>query len=83
MKALQSNQYHIKWISCCNLASKLYNASVAASAHGNDVYVTAGGAPNDETYNNVYYYSTKTDQWTMLPPSGHRFGVLHMLDDKN
>ena len=84
MKALQSNQYHIKRISCCNLPSKLYNASVVASADGNNVYITAGhdGAPNDETYNNVYYYNTETDHWTMLPPSGHHFDVLHMLDDK-
>ena len=33
-------------------------------------------------YNNVYHYSTKIDRWTMLPPSGHHFSVLHMLDDK-
>ena len=64
------------------MPSKLYNASVAASADGNDVYVTAGGAPDKQTYNNVYHYNRKTDHWTMLPPSGHRFGVLHMLDDK-
>ena len=51
------------------------------SVDGSNVYVTAGGALDYETYNNVYHYNTKKDHWTVLPPSGHRFGVLHMLDD--
>ena len=52
------------------------------SVDGNNVYVTAGGALDYETYNNVYHYNTKKDHWTVLPLSCHRFGVLHMLDDK-
>ena len=46
------------------------------------MYVTAGGAPNDNTHNDVYCYNTNTDHWTVLPQPGHRFGTLHMLDDK-
>ena len=46
------------------------------------MYVTAGSAPDDKTKNNVYCYNTNTDHWTVLPQPGHRFGVLHMLDDK-
>ena len=61
---------------------KLYNASVAVSSAADNVYVTAGGAPDDNTYNNVYCYNTNTDHWTVLPQPGHRFGILHMLDDK-
>ena len=46
------------------------------------MYVTAGGAPDDNTKNNIYCYNTNTDHWTVLPQLGHRFGILHMLDDK-
>ena len=46
------------------------------------MYVTAGGAPDDNTYNNVFCYYINTDHWIVLPQSGHRFGVLHMLDDR-
>ena len=46
------------------------------------MYVTAGDAPDDNTYNNVYCYNTRTDHWTLLPQPGHGCGVLHMLDDK-
>ena len=46
------------------------------------MYVTAGDAPDDNTYNNVYCYNTNTDHWTVLPQPGHSYGVLHMLNDK-
>ena len=46
------------------------------------MYVTAGSAPDDNTKNNVFCYNINTDHWTVLPQPGHRFGVLHMLDDR-
>ena len=46
------------------------------------MYVTAGTAPDDDTYNNVYCYNTNTDHWTVLPQPGHYRGILHILDDK-
>ena len=46
------------------------------------MYVTAGSAPDYNTKNNVFCYNTNTDHWTVLPQPGHRFGVLHMLDDR-
>ena len=61
---------------------KLYGASVAVSSAADNVYVTAGSAPDDNTKNNVYCYNTNIDHWTVLPQPGHRFGILHMLDDK-
>ena len=67
---------------CSDIPHKLYNASVAVSSAGDKVYVTAGSAPDDNTNNNVYCYNTNTDHWTVLPQSGHRVGILHMLDDK-
>ena len=39
-------------------------------------------APDDKTLDNVYCYNINTDHWTVLPQPGHRFGVLHMLDDR-
>ncbi|XP_065893092.1 uncharacterized protein [Dysidea avara] len=78
VEALQTKQYHLKWDKCSDLPRSLYSASVVV--HDNNVYVTAGDAPEDETYNNVYQYNITTDQWNTLPPSGHRFGVLCMVD---
>ena len=67
----------MKWKSCSNLPSKLYQASVAVL--GNRVFVTAGTAPDDSTHANVYSYDIETDKWTILPQPGHLFGVLHVL----
>ena len=61
---------------------KIYEASVAVSAAGDVVYVTAGGSLHDHVKNNVYCYKKTADHWTMLPQPGHRFGVLHMVDDR-
>ena len=46
------------------------------------MYVTAGGAPDYNTYNNVFCYNTNTDHWTVLSQPGHCCGVLHMLNDR-
>ena len=59
----------------------MYCASVAVSTSVDAIYVT-GDTPDDNTDDNVYYYNINTDHWTMLPQPGHRFGVLHMLDDQ-
>ena len=80
MEALQTKQYHLKWDRCTDLPRRMYSASVAVD--DNNVYVTADGAPEDETYNNVYNYDILTDQWNALPPPGHRFGILCMVDSK-
>ena len=45
------------------------------------VYVT-GDAPIKDTEDNVYAYDTTMDCWQQLPRSGHRYGVLCMVDDK-
>lgn len=81
-EALQSSEYYIKWTSCSDLPAKLYDASVAVSADGDTLYVTAGDAPDSSTKTTVYSYNTVTDQWTELPQSGHRFGVISMVDNR-
>ena len=77
MEALQTKQYHLKWDKCSDLPRTMYNASVVMD--DNNVYVTAGTAPEDETHNNVYQYNITTDQWNTLPPPGHYTGVLCMV----
>jgi len=79
MEALQTKQYHLKWEKCADLPRRMYSTSVVVD--DNNVYVTAGGTPMDETRNYVYSYDIVTDQWNTLPPSGHRAGVLCMVDD--
>ena len=58
----------------------MYNLSVAVD--GNMVYATAGSAPEDDTKNNVYCYNMATDKWSTLNPSGHRRGVICIVDQK-
>ena len=78
VEALQTKQYHLKWVKCSDLPRRMYSASVVVD--DNNVYVTAGDAPENETYKNVYQYNITTDQWNTLPPSGHHKGVLCMVD---
>jgi len=79
VEALQTKRYHLKWDKCADLPRRIYDASVVVD--DNNIYVTAGSAPENETYNNVNCYNTTTKQWNTLPPPGHRTGVLCMVDD--
>ena len=78
-EALQSGHYHIKWTTCSDLPTPMYDAYVAVS--NGTIYCT-GTTPNDDNQHEVYYYDTRTDQWKQLPRPGHRLGVIHMVDDK-
>jgi len=78
-EALQTKQYCLKWDPCADLPKAMYDISI--SVDGNSVYCTAGGAPENETKNNVYCYDMITDQWDTLPPPGHCRGALCMVDD--
>jgi len=79
-EALQTKEYYMTWITCSSLPSRIYNASVAVE--DNYVYVSAGNGPEDQSYNNVYCYNITTDDWTTLPPPGHYYGVLCMVDKR-
>ena len=57
----------------------MYDAYVAVS--NGTIYCT-GSTRNDDNYNDVYCFNTKSNQWKQLPRPGHRLGVLHMVDDK-
>jgi len=80
VEALQTKQYHLKWDRCTDLPRRMYQASVAVN--NNNVYVTAGSAPEDDTKSNVYSYDIVTNQWNTLPPPGHHMGVMCMVDNK-
>ena len=78
-EALQSGNYHIKWTTCSDLPTPMYDAYVAVS---NGTIFCTGSCPNDDDEHKVFCYDTRTDQWKQLLKPGHRLGVLHIVDDK-
>ena len=78
-EALQSGHYHIKWTTCSDLPTPLYDAYVAVS---NGIIYCTGTTRNEDNKHEVYSYNARTNQWKQLPRPGHRLGVLHMVDDK-
>ena len=56
----------------------------AASAvlHNEKVYVMAGVASDDDTLHYVFTYNISSNHWDKLPPPGHIFGVLQIIDGK-
>ena len=57
----------------------MYSVYVAVS--NGTIYCT-GATPNEDNQHDVYCYDTISNQWKQLPRSGHRLGVIHMVDDK-
>ena len=58
----------------------MYNLSVAVD--GEMVYATPGSASEDHTKNNVYCYNMAIDRWSKLNPSGHRCGVISVVNNR-
>ena len=77
MQALTSGRYHIKWTQLADLPVPLYSAYTAVQ--DKKVYVTAGDSPVKDAIHQVYVYSINTDQWSQLPPSGHYYGIPHII----
>ena len=80
MPALQSGCYELTWDKCADLPSPMFDAS--AVLHNEKVHVMAGGAPDDDTYHYVYTYDIHSNHWDTLPPPGHAYGVLQIIDGK-
>ena len=78
-EALQSGHYHIKWTTCSDLPTPMYDAYVSMS---NETIYCTGTSPNVDNEQLVYCYDIRTDQWKQLPRPGHRLGVIHMVDNK-
>ena len=78
MPALNSGRYHIKWTRLADLPVPLYNAYVAVQHH--KIYVTGTSpCPVEDALHQVYEYNINTDQWGQLPPSGHYYGIPHII----
>ena len=79
MPALTSGWYHIKWTQLADLPVPLYIAYVAVQHH--KIYVT-GSSPVDDAEHQVYEYNINTDLWGQLPPSGHYYGIPHIIGER-
>ena len=79
MPALTSGRYHIKWTQLADLPAPLYCAHVAVQHH--KIYVM-GASPVEDAKHQVYVYDINTDQWGQLPPSGHYYGIPHIIGRK-
>ena len=79
MPTLTSGRYHIKWTQLADLPAPLYDASVAVQHH--KIYVTGDSRVADAVHQ-VYVYDINTDQWGQLPPSGHYYGIPHIIGGK-
>ena len=78
--ALTSGRCRVKWTWLADLPTPLYGAYVAV--HGHKIYVTGGNSPVVIAKHQVYVYNINTDQWGQLPPSGHYYGVPHIIGGK-
>ena len=80
MAALTSGRYHIKWTQLADLPAPLYGGF--AVVRDKNIYVVVGDSPVDGAYHQVYVYNINTDQWGQLPPSGHYYGIPHIIGGK-
>ena len=77
MPALISGKYQIEWVRLADLPSPLYDAYVAVQHH--KIYVTASKSSIEDQ---VYVYDINYNQWSQLPPSGHYYGIPHIIGGK-
>ena len=80
MPALTGGRYHIKWTQLANLPAPMFSAYV--TVQDKKVYVAGGNSPVDDAKHQVYVYDVNTDHWDQLPPSGHWYGVPHIIGGK-
>ena len=78
--ALQSGCYELTWEKCADLPSPMYSAS--AVLHKENIYVMAGGAPQNETRDYVFSYNISNNKWSRLPPPGHYYAILQIINDQ-
>ena len=76
MPALTSGRYHIKWTQLADLPTSLYDPYIAVKHH--KIYVTSN-SPVDDALHQLYIYNINNDQWGQLPPSGHYYGIPHII----
>ena len=74
--ALTSGRYHVKWTRLADLPVPLHDAYVTLKYPR--LFVT-GESSDKNALHQVYVYNTATDQWSELPPSGHYYGIPHVI----
>ena len=79
MPTLISGKYHIKWTQLADLPQPFWSTYVAVQH--NKVYVIGQG-PVEDTKDRIYVYDVNTDRWGQLPPSGHYYGIPHIIGGK-
>ena len=62
-----------------NLPVPLYDPYVAVQHH--KIFVT-GDSPRKDAEHHVYVFDVNTNQWGQLPPSGHYYGIPHIIGGK-
>ena len=77
MPTFTSGRYRIKWTQLADLPVPMYHADIAL--RDKEVYVVVGDSPIDNAYHQVYVYNIDTDRWGQLPPSGHYYGIPHII----
>ena len=80
MPTLTSGRYHMKWTKLANLPAPMYDPYV--TVQDKKVYVAGGNSPVDDAEHQVYVYDVNTDHWGQLPPSGHYYGIPHIIGGK-
>ena len=79
MPTLTSGRYHIKWTQLADFPAPLHNLFIAVQHH--KIYVTGISLVRDAEHQ-VYVYNINIDQWSQLPPSGHYYGIPHIIGGK-
>ena len=74
--ALTSGRYHIKWTQLTDPPVPLHNVFVAVQHH--KIYVT-GSSSAEDAKQEVYVYDINYNHWGQLPPSGHYYGIPHII----
>ena len=73
-------RYQIKWTRLADLPAPIYAGR--AVVQGKKVYVSGGRSPDHDAIHQVYKYDINTNQWGQLPPSGHYYGIPHIIGGK-
>ena len=80
MPALSSGRYHIKCTQLADFPVPLCFTYAAVQHH--KINVTACGSPVEDAIHQVCVFDITIDQWGQLPPSGHYYGVPHIIGGK-
>ena len=80
MAAFTSDRHRINWTRLADLPSPLYAAHAVIKEQ--KVYVAGGDSLFENTKNQIFVYDLTSDQWDELPPSGHYYGIPHIIGGK-